>query len=154
MGLASGLMCVGCVRALVMHATKMFWDRMSVDRVAQELEPSAMSVSAVEILQRTHVREGRRQLLVEAAEYLRAEYAEEWEPQPDALADAGFHVLVSTGDSDKLVPPEEAVRLYRMISEGRLSIMPGARHGLNSVDERLFAEAVAGFLTMNSEDEH
>lgn len=83
-----------------------------------------------------------------------AEYAEEREPQPGALADAGFHVLVSTGDSNMLVPPEEAVRLYRVISEGRLLMMPGARHGLNSVDWRLFAEAVTGFLAMNSEDEH
>jgi pimeloyl-ACP methyl ester carboxylesterase len=122
---------------------------MSVDMVAQELEPSAMSVSAVEILQRTHAREGWRQLLVEAAEY-----AEEREPQPGAPADAGFHALVSTGDSDMLVPPEEAVRLHRVISEGRLSIIPGARPGPNSVDWRLFAEAVTGFLAMNSEDEH
>ncbi|MFP3209208.1 MAG: hypothetical protein RXR82_05860 [Nitrososphaeria archaeon] len=112
LGPASGLMCVGCVRAPVMRATKMFWDSMSVDRAAQELEPSAMSVSAVEILQRVHVREGWRQLLVEAAEY-----AEEREPQPGAPADAGFHALVSTGDSDMPVPPEEAVRLHRVISE-------------------------------------
>jgi 3-oxoadipate enol-lactonase len=46
--------------------------------------------------------------------------------------------LVITGDADRLVPPENSVRIARQIPDAKLVILPGAPH-------RLFAESADAF---------
>ncbi|MEM3629676.1 MAG: prolyl oligopeptidase family serine peptidase, partial [Candidatus Bathyarchaeia archaeon] len=136
------------IKALVMHASKMFWNDDIVGFMLQRLNPDrilAKTPRFAETLQKMHGRDRWILLLKEASEYLQTMPNEVL-----GLKDFGrvnIPVLVSVGDRDELVPVEEAVRFYHALQRGELLVMPNTRHSLDTVRERVFIQAILDFLT-------
>jgi pimeloyl-ACP methyl ester carboxylesterase len=55
-------------------------------------------------------------------------------------------VLVGTGDHDELVPPEEAMALYRVLPAGALSVLPDTRHAFHLIDRTRFCNDAKAFM--------
>jgi pimeloyl-ACP methyl ester carboxylesterase len=55
-------------------------------------------------------------------------------------------VLILAGDRDDFVPVEEAIRLYRGLSDAELAILPGASHMRPIFDPATTARAIVDFL--------
>lgn len=58
-------------------------------------------------------------------------------------------VLIVIGDRDQFIPVEDAVAMYRLISNGELSIVPDADHSLPRTKVDIFADIVMEFLNRN-----
>ncbi len=56
-------------------------------------------------------------------------------------------LLISTGDRDHLVPPEEAAKLYESLDKKKtyLAIQPNSAHQLNKLDMASFTHSVREF---------
>ena len=145
-GLVAGIRYPGRVRALVMHASKIYWDenairsmvgKMDLDRILAE-DPGV-----AEALQKLHGNRWRK-LLKEAASFIQNKGGKTLSRED--LEHANFPVLVSVGDRDDLIPVEEAVRFYRSLPKGELLIMPNTNHSIRSVREDIFVPAVLDFF--------
>jgi len=58
--------------------------------------------------------------------------------------------LVLTGDRDDLIPLEEAVDMYRLISNSELAVVPGSDHGLPLRRAEAFTNVVLDFCLRQS----
>jgi pimeloyl-ACP methyl ester carboxylesterase len=65
---------------------------------------------------------------------------------PEHLSEFNLPVLVITGDTDRLVPPENSVRLAGELPNAVLAIIPNAGHVPQEEQPGLFMHAVEGFL--------
>jgi pimeloyl-ACP methyl ester carboxylesterase len=65
---------------------------------------------------------------------------------PDRLEQIQFPVLVLTGDNDRLVPPENSVRLAEELANAELVIVPECGHIPHEECTQAFLEAVTAFL--------
>ena len=146
-GLMAGLKRKGSIRALVMHATKMFWDKSSIEAVISRFDPQTILAKVpryAELLQHVHGQDRWQILLSEAAAYMQTE-APLVSPLEEAIC-ADFPVLVSVGDRDELVPIDEAARFCHGLPKGELLVMPSTRHAFDSVHEKIFVPAMLDFF--------
>ncbi len=67
-------------------------------------------------------------------------------PRYDAsrLAGIATPTLIISGDRDQLAGPEQALRLYRLLPQAELAILPAAEH--DAVEQELFWTVVTSFL--------
>ncbi|HEX7541788.1 MAG TPA: alpha/beta hydrolase [Anaerolineales bacterium] len=65
---------------------------------------------------------------------------------PERLSEFTLPVLVITGDTDKIVPTENSVRLAGALPNARLVIIPQAGHVSHEEQPALFMQAVAEYL--------
>ena len=65
---------------------------------------------------------------------------------PGRLSEFTLPVLVITGDTDRLIPPENSVRLAGQLPNAKLVIIPQAGHVPQEEQPGLFMQAVDGFL--------
>lgn len=145
-GLMAGIHHPSRVKALVMHATKIYWDEGTILSMIDKMDPGRMlaeDAKSAEALQKIHGKRWRS-LLKEAASFMksvrRGGLSEEY------LRRAGFPILVSIGDRDNLIPLEEATRFYRSLPKGELLIMPNTKHSIRSVREDVFVPVVLDFF--------
>ena len=64
----------------------------------------------------------------------------------DRLGRIGARTLVITGDADRLVPPENSVRIAERIPGATLVVLPGAPHRLFAENADAFNREVLAFL--------
>jgi pimeloyl-ACP methyl ester carboxylesterase len=151
LGLIAGLKQPGRIKAVVMHATKFFWDEGSASAMAASLDAGkilAKNPRSAQALQQNHtVIYGNnywRDLVGIAARFVQTMPA--LAPTLPQAAAANFPVLVSAGDHDHLVTLEEASRLFRALPKGELLILPATRHPFQSVQMDAFVPVVLNFL--------
>jgi len=145
-GLIAGIRYPGRIKALVMHATKMYWDENSIRSMVNRMDPDrilAEDPRFAEALQKLHGKRWRN-LLKEAASFMQNK-GEKTLSRED-LERVSFPVLVSVGDRDDLIPLEEAARFYRSLPKGELLIMPNTKHSIRSLREDIFVPAVLDFF--------
>jgi pimeloyl-ACP methyl ester carboxylesterase len=153
-GLLAGLKYPGRIRALVMHATKFFWDETSITAMIADLNPDVIFEKIpryAQALQKRHEYiygpDYWKQLLEFAARFVKT--MSEDAPRIGQAAKADFPVLVSVGDSDLLVKLEEAIKLVRAIPKSELLVIPATRHPFQFVREISFLPIVLDFLGRN-----
>lgn len=145
-GLMAGIKYPGRVKALIMHATKIYWDESTIKSMIEKMDPDKILTEDpkfAEMLQKIHG-ERWRNLLREAASFMKNKKPESL--SEEYLRHADFPVLVSVGDRDNLIPLEEAVRFYRSLPKGELLIMPNTRHSIKSVREDIFVPLILDFF--------
>jgi pimeloyl-ACP methyl ester carboxylesterase len=150
-GLAFGIQHPGRVHSLLMHATKFYWTPKAVAAMMKDLDVTAMLVSAphrAEQLRNDHAPangdSGWKDLLASAQEFIAAMPEEGLTEQSLKLAQ--FPVRVSVGDSDELIPREEAERLAAALPCGSLDVLPETRHPMQRVQKALFLERAQAFF--------
>ncbi|MEM2272706.1 MAG: alpha/beta hydrolase [Candidatus Bathyarchaeia archaeon] len=145
-GLMAGIRHPGRVKALVMHASKIYWDENAVRSIIDKMDPDRIvseDPKFAETLQKLHGKRWRN-LLKEAASFMQNKGSKTLSEEYIKRAD--FPVLVSVGDRDGLIPVEEAVRFYRSLPKGELLIMPSTGHNIRSVREDIFIPVVLDFF--------
>lgn len=145
-GLMAGIQHPSRVKALVMHATKIYWDEDAIQSMVDKMDPDKVSIEDpkfLEALQKIHG-ERWRNLLEEVASFMKNK--EVGAPSEEYLKRASFPVLVSVGDRDNLVSLEEAMRFYRSLPRGELLILPNTKHSIRSIREDVFVPAVLDFF--------
>ncbi len=150
-GLLTGLKHPGRIQALVMHATKFFWNENSIAAMTANLDPDTVlekSPRYAQTLQRIHGsvygNEYWKTLAKNAARFVRT--MPETSPSLQQAAEAAFPILVSVGDHDQLISLEEAVKLFRTLPKGDLLVLPATRHPFHTVRIDPFVPAVTEFL--------
>ena len=150
-GLLAGLKRPGCIRALVMHATKFFWDEASISAMVADLNPDTVLEKTPRFalaLQKGHAaiygHDYWRVLLSTAARFIKT--MPEQGPTIEQAVEADFPILVSVGDSDQLVLLDEAIRLVRALPKGELLVLPATRHPFQSVRLDPFLPVLLDFL--------
>jgi pimeloyl-ACP methyl ester carboxylesterase len=150
-GLLAGIKYPGRIRALVMHATKFFWDEASIFNMVANMQPetilqkSPRYANNLQMIHRAIYGDNYWQTLLQAAARF-VQTMPETAPNLDMAADVEFPVLVSVGSHDQLVGLEEAVRLYRAFPKGELLVIPGVRHPILSVAPATFIPVVDEFF--------
>jgi pimeloyl-ACP methyl ester carboxylesterase len=150
-GLLAGLKRPGRIMALVMHATKFFWDKVSISAMVADLDPKTIlekSPRYAQALQKSHAaiygHKYWRVLLRTAARFIKA--MPEQGPTIEQAAEADFPILVSLGDHDQLIPLEEAILLVRSLPKGEMLVLPATRHPFQYVRLDYFLPVVLDFL--------
>ena len=64
----------------------------------------------------------------------------------DDLASIAHPTLVSTGDRDRFSPLRHALNLYSTVPNGRLAVLPGVDHPIQTVEPESFARMVSDHL--------
>jgi pimeloyl-ACP methyl ester carboxylesterase len=151
LGLMAGLKRPGHIQALVMHATKFFWDEISVSTMVANLDSHNILEKTpryAQVLRRNHSSiygdQYWQELLGIAARFVRT--MPEQGPTLQQAAGADFPILVSVGDRDHLITLEEASRLVRALPKSELLVMPATRHPFQSVRLESFLPIVIDFL--------
>lgn len=145
-GLMVGIKQPSRVKALVMHASKMYWDEIALQSMLAKMDPDkvmAEDAKFAEALQKCHG-ERWKSLLVEAFYYMKAKSSKVLDAE--YLQRANFPVLVSVGDRDDLVSVDEARRFCQSLPKGELFVVPNTRHGVRGLREEVFVPVVLDFL--------
>ncbi|MEM0049028.1 MAG: alpha/beta hydrolase [Candidatus Bathyarchaeia archaeon] len=145
-GLMAGIQHPSRVKALVMHASKIYWDENTVQSMINKMDPDRILIEDpkfAEALKKLHG-ERWRDLLKEAVSFIKNKRSKTL--NEEYLKRADFPVLVSVGDRDGLIPLEEAVRFYRSLPKGKLLVMPNTGHSIRSVREDVFVPVVLDFF--------
>jgi pimeloyl-ACP methyl ester carboxylesterase len=136
---AYGLQHPGKVCGLIMHGTRFFWNDVSARATWEDLEVSEQRKQPP-----GKTRVDRQPLLAAARECLET-VAQQAIPE-DAVALANFPVLVSLGDSDEIIPREEARRLVQILPNAKLSVLENTKHPLQTVQSVSFLERAVVFF--------
>jgi pimeloyl-ACP methyl ester carboxylesterase len=151
LGLLAGLQQPGRVKALIMHATKFFWDGDAVESMAAGLNPAELESRypcQAQNLQFYHCRvygqDYWKTLMQTAAEFVRT--MPQTAPAIEQAAQADFPILISVGSRDTLVTVPEALRLYQALPHSELLVLPFARHPINSINLDTFLPVIQQFL--------
>lgn len=150
-GLKIGLEQPGRIKALIMHATKFFWDEASVNTMAANMNPDTIlekSPRYAQTLQRNHAavygNDYWQSLVRTAARFVKTMPTEA--PNLEQAKKASFPILVSVGDHDQLISLEEATRLFRSLPQGELLVLPATRHPFQTVRPETFLPVTLNFL--------
>jgi pimeloyl-ACP methyl ester carboxylesterase len=149
--LLAGLRRPGHIQALVMHATKFFWNEDAIASMVAGLDPETILTKTPRYAQTLQQIHGAvygvdywQILLKRAARFVKT--MPQSAPGLKEASTAGFPILVSAGDHDQLVSLEEAARLFRALPAGELAILPATRHPIKSVRVESLVALVEGFL--------
>ena len=145
-GLIAGIQYPGMIKALVMHASKMYWDENAIRSMVGRMDPDRILAEDPRFAEALHKLHGKRwrNLLKEAASFMQNKGGKTLSRED--LERTNFPVLVSVGDRDDLITVEEAVRFYRSLPKGELLIMPNTKHSIRSMREDVFVPAVLDFF--------
>ncbi len=142
------LMYTSQVRSIVSHSMKFYWTPQAIKDAVTGLDPEILkerSPKAYEKLSAIHSAMG----LEETMRYTRT-IIENFSVSQLTSADmmnVKCPLLISTGDRDDLVPPEEAAKLYESLDKKKtyLAIQPNSPHQLNKLDMASFTHSVREF---------
>ena len=150
-GLAYGLRNPGKVHALIMHGTKFFWTEVAVEAAVKDFDPAVIMQKVPtwgEALQRDHEPgngiDGWKRLLKTSGEFI--ESMQHNGLSHENLSRAVFPVTVSVGDSDEMIPREEAERLVSLLPNASLHIMENTKHPMQSMQKAPFVEIALSFF--------
>lgn len=151
MGLAFGIQHPGRVQSLLMHATKFYWTPEAVASTVKDFNLERMLEKVPKWaaqLQQDHAPangdDGWKALLASAKEFIETMPDEGLTENAVNLAD--FPVLVSVGDSDEMIPHDEAERLAAELPNGRLNVFADTRHPMQFVQKIAFLDIALPFF--------
>jgi pimeloyl-ACP methyl ester carboxylesterase len=152
MGLLAGIKYPGRISALIMHATKFFWNKDSIASMIAGFDPKKIMEKTPRYAQTLKDNHSLvfgpdywQDLLGLAGMFVQT--MPETAPNLEQASKTDFPVLVSVGDGDKLVTLDEAVRLYRALPKGELLVLPATRHPFQTVRVEAFVPPVQEFLS-------
>lgn len=123
------------VASLLMHGTKFYWNEESVTKFRAQLDPDVMAQKVPVYANQLATDHGSRwRILVRQAADMVATLSESGVTE-GMVSRVQIPVVVSVGDRDELVSLPEALRLSRKIPQGKLLVLPGTRHPLQSVQQ-------------------
>ncbi|MFB9991104.1 alpha/beta fold hydrolase [Deinococcus oregonensis] len=131
------------VKGVYAHATKFAWTPEVAAREVRGLDPDRLLDKAPAFaasLEQLHSPQHWRPLIRRVADLLTLLGGQ---PDIDGTVLGNLHlpVQVSVGDHDRMVSVEETVSAYRILPQGRLLVLPGSAHPLETgVQERLAPE--------------
>lgn len=134
------------VRTLLMHATKFYWTQTAAGEMGRQLDPEVIGDKAPAYASQLALQHGAarwRSLVRQAADLVH--YLSENGLTENDASRAQCPVMISVGDRDELVPVREAQRLSRIINEGSLLVLPGARHPIQGMDTIPFQQVMLAF---------
>jgi pimeloyl-ACP methyl ester carboxylesterase len=134
------------VRSIVMHGTKFYWTEENASMFADEMRADTIGSKQPRWAARLAVQHGSehwRRLCNAASDFVRGLPGVFTEAQAKEVA---VPVQVGTGDRDELVPPEEALALYRALPAGALSVLPDTRHAFHLIDRTRFCNDAKTFI--------
>ncbi len=150
-GLAFGIQHPGRVQSLLMHATKFYWTPEAVASTVKDFNLEKMLEKVprwAAQLQQDHAPangdDGWKALLASAKEFIETMPDEGLTENAVNLAD--FPVLVSVGDSDEMIPHDEAERLAAELPNGRLNVFADTRHPMQFVQKIAFLDIALPFF--------
>ncbi|HYM19772.1 MAG TPA: alpha/beta hydrolase [Candidatus Kapabacteria bacterium] len=136
------------VRSITSHAMKFYWteeaiaDALSVLDPAQIWSRSEKAYAALSVMHEANGLERTCALASGVIEYFRKSQLNE-----EDVARLECPLLLSTGDSDAMVTPEEVTRLYQSLPKEKnyLAIEPHSPHQILKLDLGMFTESVRIF---------
>jgi pimeloyl-ACP methyl ester carboxylesterase len=157
-GLLAGLKRPERITALVMHATKFFWNEASISDMIASLNPDTILEKTpryAQSLQNDHDavygHDYWRVLLGAAARFVKT--MPNQGPTIEQAANANFPILVSVGDRDQMVPLDEAIQLIRSLPKGEMLVLPATDHPFQHVQLDVFLPVIMDFLERASKPE-
>jgi len=136
------------VERIITLATKFHWDEAIAAREVKMLQPAVIREKLprfADALEKRHAPQNWELLLHRTAGLLEALGRGEGLAAED-ISQIEIPVLVMLGDSDKMVSIEETVDLYKRLPQGRLAILPGTPHPIESLPVEVFAALAFPFL--------
>jgi pimeloyl-ACP methyl ester carboxylesterase len=150
-GLAYGVQHRGKVSALIMHGTKFFWTSDAVRSTVEDFDSETIMQKVPtwgESLQRDHEpgngKDGWEDLLLASRDFIESMPKDGL--TPGSVSHADFPILVSIGDSDEMVPRDEAERLVASLPDATLHIFENTKHPMQSVQKNPFVETALSFF--------
>ena len=136
------------VRSIVSHAMKFYWTEQAISDAMKGLDPAAIkarSEKAYVALSSLHAANGFERTAVLAASIISSFSTEGL--SEEAIASMKTPLLLSVGDSDAMVPPEEVSTLYLNLPKEKtfLAIHPNSPHPISRLDLHSFTESVTKF---------
>lgn len=129
-------------------ATKFDWSPETAAKEAKMLNVKKIKEKVPEFAKELLVRHGAEnfeQVLERTAEMM-TELGRNNPLKDGDIAVIESEVLISVGDSDKMVTLEESIAVYRQLKNGKLIVLPGTPHPLEQVDvQRLTMEIISYF---------
>jgi pimeloyl-ACP methyl ester carboxylesterase len=137
------------VRSVVSHAMKFYWTDAAVSEAIVGLTPStikARSEKAFASLSEMHAPNGMQRTTKLATTVI--EGFGKYQLRPVDLEHLECPLLLSVGDSDGMVPPEEVTMLYQVLSRSKtyLAIHPNSPHAISKLDLGSFTNAARTVL--------
>ena len=122
------------VSSLLMHASKFYWTQDAAVKMRAQLDPDDLAAKVPTYADQLVQDHGGRQwrILVRQAADLITHLVNDGLKE-NVIKHIQTPVLVSVGDRDELIPLNEAQRLSRMLSNGRLIVLPGVRHPYQTI---------------------
>ncbi len=136
------------VAGVFAHATKLAWTPEVAAREVRGLDVDRMVEKAptfVTALEQAHAPQDWRLLTRRVADLLTG-LGENPEVTDSVLRALKVPVQLSLGDHDRMVTLEEAVGAYRALAQGRLLVLPGVTHPLETTVQTRLASEVRAFL--------
>lgn len=122
------------VSTLLMHAPKFYWTHDAAVKMRAQLDPDDLAAKVPTYADQLVQDHGGRQwrILVRQAADLITHLVTDGLKE-NVIKHVQTPVLVSVGDRDELIPLNEAQRLSRALSNGRLIVLPGVRHPYQTI---------------------
>ncbi len=136
------------VRSIVSHAMKFYWTDGAISDALAGLDPSAIkgrSEKAYAALSTLHGANGFERTAALAASIITS--FSEKQLSEEQIAAMAAPLLLSVGDSDTMVPPEEVASLYLKLPKNKtyLAIHPNSPHPISKLDLGSFTTAINEF---------
>jgi len=142
------LMAPNVVRSIISHAMKFFWIEQAISEALAGLDPQSIkqrSQKGYNILSSIHQVNGFERTAMLASSII--ESFKERQLTADDVKRLQCPLLLSVGDRDEMVPPEEVSRLYLELPKEKtyLAIHPNSPHPIAKLDLVSFTAAVREF---------
>lgn len=122
------------VNSVIIHGTKFYWTKDTIQKMIQQLDPDFVAKKApayADQLVQDHGARAWRGLVRQAAELVHSLAKDGMNEK--MLQNVQCPVLVSVGEKDELVHLAEAQRISLMLPEGELIVLPGVHHPLQTL---------------------
>lgn len=147
-GLVLAHLAPGRVRSIVTLGTKFYWTEQAIAMTLQELDAEALrsrSQRYYDSLVAVHTAGGADTTLRLTHELITD--FKRWQLDEAAFRATNVPLMISSGDRDTFVPPEEVARLYKTLDskQNSLAILPNTPHPLQHLAVACFEQAVRQF---------
>jgi pimeloyl-ACP methyl ester carboxylesterase len=136
------------VRSIASHAMKFYWTDEAIAGTLDDLDADVLrgrSQRGYDALVAMHVAAGLDRTLLQTRSLI-ADF-DRWQLSAEMVRSTGVPLLLSAGDRDDLVPPQEIVKLYESLDPklGALAILPSTPHPFHHLPLDCYEHAVRRF---------
>ncbi|MEP6675533.1 MAG: alpha/beta fold hydrolase [Ferruginibacter sp.] len=136
------------ISKLICFATKFHWDKTIAEKEIKMLDPVKIEEKIPDfarLLKERHTPQDWKKLLEYTSRLLISNGNEPAINSTD-YALINIPVLLMSGDSDKMIPAEETIDMYRKLPGASLAILPKTIHPIEQADIELLAFFIRRFL--------